>query len=124
MSIIKELLKKEDSVLVFDVDGVLAKMEFGNHNHFVPEEEWHTLLRENQSLYTRDRVSKRMRNFINSRDINRIYIITRTEHNNETQHKIEFASQYYGILKENVYYVEEEHEKAEKMVEIKKQYES
>ena len=41
MSRIKELLKDNNSVLVFDVDGVLAVLEFGERNHFgLNDEEW------------------------------------------------------------------------------------
>ena len=34
MSKIKQLLRSDDSILVFDVDGVLAILEFGEYNHY------------------------------------------------------------------------------------------
>ena len=34
MSHIKELLNDKESVLVFDVDGVLALLEWGKYNHY------------------------------------------------------------------------------------------
>ena len=40
MSEISKIIKDKDSILVFDVDGVLAKIEFGKYNHFIEEEEW------------------------------------------------------------------------------------
>ena len=39
MSKIRELLKDPRSVLVFDVDGVLAVMEWGEYNHYGEDDE-------------------------------------------------------------------------------------
>ena len=47
MNRIKELLNDEESVLVFDVDGVLAVLEFGERNHYYfSDEEWDKFVSE------------------------------------------------------------------------------
>ena len=41
MSKIKEVLENKDSVIAFDVDGVLAPIEYGEYNHYYAnDEEW------------------------------------------------------------------------------------
>ena len=43
MSRIKELLNDKNSILVFDVDGVLTVMEFGDRNHYYAcDDEWYS----------------------------------------------------------------------------------
>ena len=36
---IKDILNDKESVLVFDVDGVLALLEFGCNNHYIYDDE-------------------------------------------------------------------------------------
>ena len=122
MSRIKELLNDDTSVLVFDIDGVLAVMEFGNNNHFIDEDEWNRLVGENNNFYTEDLVSKKMKDFLENKDKSRIYVITKVNDNNELIHKQEFASTYYGILKDNVYGVAKDSDKLEEIIKIKNRY--
>lgn len=122
MSKIKELLNNKDSVLVFDIDGVLAVMEFGNTNHFIDEEEWTRLVKKDTNFYTEDLVSKRMQNFLKDKDKSRVYIITKVNDKNELAHKQTFASTYYEILKENVYGVENDSDKLAEIIKIKDKY--
>lgn len=63
ISKIKELINDKDSILVFDVDGVLAIMEFGGRNHFVSDEEWNNTIGKDINLYGEDKVSSKMRYF-------------------------------------------------------------
>ena len=65
MSRIKELLKDNNSILVFDVDGVLALMEFGDRNHYyASDEDWDNEVDNGLNLYTEDKVSKKMQQFL------------------------------------------------------------
>ena len=77
MSKIKELLKDKESVLVFDIDGVLALMEWGEYNHYNDnDEEWNKMCAEGINTYTENKVSKKMQDFLKNKDMNRIYVIT------------------------------------------------
>ena len=49
---IKKLLKDEKSVLVFDVDGVLAPIEYGEYNHYYyDDEEWAKAIDSGKDFY-------------------------------------------------------------------------
>jgi len=120
---IKELLKAEDSVLVFDVDGVLAVCEFGEYTHFVlTNEEWDALYKDKESLYDESKVSPKMQNFLKSKDMSRIYVITASGTSDEGEDKTNFANKFYGIPKENVYYVDRNRNKLDALKEIKAKY--
>lgn len=122
MSKIKELLKSDDSILVFDVDGVLAVMEFDEYNHFMPEEKWNSVVGSDYNCYTEERVSKKLQDFIRTKDKNRIYVVTKINDQNEENHKKEYVNKYYGILKENLYCVKSDYDKADSLKEIKEKY--
>ncbi len=122
MSKIKELLNDINSILVFDVDGVLATMEFGQRNHFLTDEEWDICLKNEENVYIQDRVSKRLQNFIKERNINNIYVLTRVNADIEIEYKKEFVNKYYNILKDNVYCVKNDSEKVNKIIEIRNKH--
>jgi len=123
MSKIKELLKEKNSVLVFDVDGVLALLEFGEYNHYyMSDEDWDNFVNEDNNLYTEDKVSKKMQAFLKDKDKSKIYVITAIGVNKEGEYKKEYVSKYYGIKPENVYYVDRNNDKVSKLIEIKKKH--
>ncbi len=122
MGRIKELLNSSDSVLVFDIDGVLAVMEFGNNTHFMDEDEWSRLVGDNNNFYTEKLVSKKMQSFLENKDKSRVYVITKVNGSNELIHKQTFVSTYYKILKENVYGVKKDSDKLEEIIKIKGKY--
>ena len=123
MSKIKELLKDEESVLVFDVDGVLALMEWGEYNHYNDcDEVWNKICEKGINTYTEDKVSKKMQEFLKDKDMTRCYVITTVGTNNETKFKKQYVEKYYNIPSENVYYVEKNSKKINELKKIKKSY--
>ncbi len=122
MSKIKELLNSDDSVLVFDIDGVLAIMEFGFHNHFMDDDEWNDMVSKNINTYTEDKVSKTMQRFLSTRNMNKVYVVTKINEDNEIIQKKEYANKYYKILKENVYCVKNDSDKVNELLRIKDKY--
>lgn len=123
MSKIKELLKDEESILVFDIDGVLALLELGEYNHFgLNDEEWFKECEKGINYYTQDKVINKMKNFLSSRDMSRIYVVTVIGHDNEWDFKKEFANKYYKIFKENVYCVKRNKDKKDILFKIKESY--
>ena len=123
MNKIKELLKDKNSILVFDIDGVLALLEFGeyNHYHLVSDDEWNDAC-ENNNFYTEDKVSKRMQDFISTRDISNVYVISRVCNEPEIKHKIDYVKKYYGILEDHVYCVLNENSKLKEFENIRNKY--
>ncbi len=123
MNNIKELLNDEKSILVFDVDGVLAVLEFGEHNHYsFSDDDWDNYVDSGNNPYIEDKVSKKMQEFISKKDKNKAYVITAIGVNKEGEYKKEYVEKYYGILPENVYFVDRNNDKASKLVEIRKKH--
>lgn len=123
MNKIKELLKDENSILVFDVDGVLAIMEWGIYNHFIlNDSDWNKACEEGKIAYNEEKVSGKMKKFLENKDMSRIYVITRAISDQERALKKEFANKYYNILKENIFYVKDNKDKVIKLLEIRNKY--
>ncbi len=123
MSRIKELLKDKDSILAFDVDGVLAILEFGERNHYyASDEEWDKLVDSGINYYTEDKVSKKMQEFLKDIDKNRVYVITQIGTDKEGIYKKEYAVKYYGIKPENIYFVYRNNDKISKLNEIRNKH--
>ena len=123
MSKIKELLKDNNSILVFDIDGVLALLEFGEYNHYYSsDEDWDEFVNNDNNLYTEDKVSKKMQEFLKNKDKNKIYVITAIGVNKEGEYKKEFVSKYYGIYAKNVYYVDRSKDKVSTLNEIREKH--
>ena len=107
MSKIKELLNDNNSILVFDIDGVLALLEFGEYNHYyASDEDWDEFVNNDNNLYTEDKVSKKMQDFLRDRDKSKIYVITAIGVNKEGEYKKQYLRKFYGIPEENVYFVD------------------
>ncbi len=123
MSKIKEVLNDKNSVLVFDVDGVLAIMEWGEYNHYgETDEDWTNMYTEGTYLYTEKYVSKRMQDFLKDKDMSRIYVITKVFTEHELEDKKVFLEKYYNIKKENVFSVKNNSEKVDLLLKIKEEY--
>ena len=122
MSKIKDLLLSDDTVLVFDVDGVLAKLEFGKYNHFETDDVWYTGIDNDINFYTEDKVIKKMQDFIKTKNINNIYVITVSKNEKEANIKREYLIKNYNILKENIYFCLKNINKKDKLKLIKDKY--
>ena len=120
---IKDILNDNESVLAFDVDGVLALLEFGCNNHYIYDDEiWDDKNKNGYNFYKETLVSTKMQSFLANKDMKRIYVITTVGSNNEREFKRDFVNKYYGILKENVYYVNENRDKTSVLLKIKEKY--
>ena len=123
MSKIKEIINDKESVLVFDIDGVLAIMEWGEYNHYGEDDEtWSKKYQKRENFYTKQYVSKRMQRFLKDRDKNRIYVITKAFSENEAEDKKDFAYDFYGIPRDHVFYVESNLDKTDTLIKIKEKY--
>ena len=73
MSKIKKLLNSDDTVLVFDIDGVLALLEFGEYNHYyLDDDAWDKATNDGINYYDELKVSKRMQEFLKNKNMNNI----------------------------------------------------
>jgi soluble P-type ATPase len=123
MSKIKELLNNPETVLAFDMDGVLSTLEFGEYNHYeMTDAEWAEANKEEVNYYTEDKVIKKIQNYLKTRDMNNIYVISKTYTPNETKCKIDFLTKNYNIKENNIFFVDENEEKADILKQIRERY--
>ena len=123
MSKIKEILNDPSSVLVFDIDGVLAVMEWGEYNHYGQDDEtWAKMYEEKANYYTKEYVCHKMQQFLEQKNKNQIYVITKAFHENEAEDKRNFAFDFYHIPKDHVYYVGQNTDKTAILQKIKASY--
>lgn len=122
ISKIKDLFLDEKTVYVFDVDGTLTPLEFGEYNHYLlNDEEWSKSLLE-QDFYTCCRPITIMQDFLNSKDKEKVYVVTKVMNEVELIQKKNFLKKYYGILPEHVFLVYQNDDKLDVMKEIQLKY--
>ncbi len=127
MTRLNELLNDEKSIFVFDVDGVLAKMEFGDNNHYYNEdssidsdEQFRDAVVGGRNFYTDDLVNDTMKKFLDKLDSNRIYVLSRVLSTEEQDIKDDFLLRNYNVKKENIMYVRDFKDKLEALNLVKK----
>ena len=119
---IKELFESSNTVYIFDVDGVLAPIEYGEYNHYeLDDEAWAKALLTN-NFYEDKKPFETFKLFLKDKDINRIYVATKVMNDTEKKQKIEFLEKNYGIKKENIFEVYKNEEKLEVIKKIKEEY--
>ena len=91
MSKIQELIKSDDTIMVFDVDGVLARIEYGEYNHFcVSDEVWSKIIDEGALFYTDSQAIPSMVDYIKTKNIDNIYTCSKSYSKKEDEMKIRF----------------------------------
>ena len=123
MTKINKLLKDKETVLAFDMDGVLSKLEFGEYNHFaLDDEEWAKACANGDNFYTEDKVIKKMQEYLKNKNMDNIYVISKSYNEFESNSKIEFLTKYYNIKKENIFFVLHNKDKIKYLKKIKEKY--
>lgn len=120
---IQDLLKDEKSILVFDVDGVLAPIEYGEYNHYCfDDEEWARQLERGVDFYSKVKPIKTMQKFLKDKNMDNIYVITLVMNNQEFLQKLTFLRKNYNIKEDNCYMVFKDRDKLLLLNEIKEKY--
>ena len=123
MSEIKTLLDEDKTVFVFDVDGVLAKLEFGIHNHYEADDDtWNINCEKGINLYDEKLVVKKMQEFLSDKDKEKIYVVTKVGTKKEENYKTAYLNKYYKIKSDNIFYVYDNKEKLSALNIIKNKY--
>lgn len=123
MSKIKKLIKDHDAILVFDMDGVLSKLEFGDFNHYaLNDQEWSEACLKGENFYTEEKVIKRMQKYLSKKNMDNIYVITKVYNEKESEYKELFLTKYYNIKKDHIYYVDSNNAKVGVLLKIKEKY--
>ena len=116
---IKDLFADPKTIYVFDVDGVLARLELGEYTHYFDDDEMWEKALQNHNFYDEMRPIISMQDFIQKRNKEHIYVATRVYNEVEYEQKISFLEKHYGILKNHVYLVYNNDEKLDVMNKIK-----
>jgi len=120
MSKIQAIIQDESSILVFDVDGCLARMEYGEYNHFaLDDDNWNALIQTGEAFYPDDQAIPMMQDYIKTRNINNIYACSKSYSPKEDEMKIRFLKSAYNIIDDHIYFVRENNEKLDVLVKIK-----
>ena len=119
---IKELFENSNTVYIFDVDGVLAPIEYGEYTHYeLDDEAWAKALLTN-NFYEDKKPFETIKSFLKDKDKKRIYVATKVMNDTEKTQKIEFLEKNYEIKKENIFEVYKNEEKLEVIKKIKEEY--
>ena len=122
MSKIRELFENPETVYVFDVDGVLVRMEFGDYNHYTADDDVWAELVKSHDFYENMVPIVTMQDFLKDKDMSRVYVATRVMNDSEKKQKITFLSKHYHILPDHVFEVYHNPEKLEVMKKVQAFY--
>lgn len=119
---INELFNNPKTIYVFDVDGVLARLELGEYNHyFYDDEKWQQAL-QTHDFYEEIRPILSMQKFVKERNKDNVYVATRVYNEVEHEQKKSFLEKHYDILPSHVYLVYNNDEKLDVMQKIKESH--
>lgn len=111
---IRELVKNENAVLVFDVDGVLAAYEYGERNHNAcKDNEWDEYLKTNNTYESARPLITIQKWLVEHGNIDRTYVCTASANESEFMKKADFVVRNYPIKRENIFMTLERNEKLE-----------
>lgn len=123
-NIIETIYKDEKSVLVFDIDGVLAKYEYGDHNHNIcSDEEWDSNAEYYSKLmYEQAQPVKLFQHLINDIRAGKNVYACSVASADESKAKKKFVLRNYSIPEENIILVQNKMDKLQALNNIKEQY--
>lgn len=105
-----QFLRKQNTILVFDIDGVLAPFEYGVHCHNAClDSEWNSYI-QIHDVYGETRPVKTLQELIRQKNNDCIFVCSQADEN-EKPRKIKFVTDHYGILKNHIYFVKHSLEK-------------
>lgn len=96
MSTLMNFLLQPDTVIFFDVDGVLAPYEFGDCRHCISDEEWDRKMEAGEDMYSTVSPIKLFQKFIKRKGTDNVYVCSKA-HPEEYASKTKFCMDGYGI---------------------------
>ena len=123
ISKIKELMLEQESVVVFDIDGVLFPYEFGEYNHnFSPDSKWQEYLKSNRP-YEHMRPLTSLQKWMIRKDNNKnLFVCSVASGKDEREQKKKAVMSNYPIQEDNFYFVDSKKEKLEALKKIQSLY--
>ena len=117
---IEELIYDKDSIVIFDIDGVLAKYEFGERNHnCCSDEEWdNNIVYYSATIYDSAKPVREFQELINEKRYGSVYTCSVAK-GYEQYAKVSFVRRFYNIPEENILFVESKEQKLEALKAIR-----
>lgn len=103
------LLEKE-TIVVFDIDGVLAVYEFGDCRHGVDDKTWEDSFAEDDNPYTQAAPIPKLQEFVKKKGTDNVYVCSQASLY-EQKPKLDFVKDNYGIPEDHVFFVVNKTEK-------------
>lgn len=117
LSRIQKLLESDDSVVVFDIDGVLAAYEYGTYNHNAcREDEWNEYVARHD-VYENARPLAVLQKYILRKGIDRVFVCSVAD-DNEREQKTNFVVNSYKIDRSHIYFVKDKNNKLDVLKKI------
>ena len=122
MSKIMSVVINEDSVLVFDVDGVLAPYEYGEYNHNACRDDVYEEYMKTHNIYDGLRPLKTIQNVLEEHNNPKRVFTCSVAAPYEVEAKKSFVLKNYDIPEENIIFVESKKEKLSVLHKIHDEY--
>lgn len=114
-------LDLKDDIVVFDIDGVLAKFDFGNGKKFYEDESW-VQLNMNKDMYKNIERTSLFNDLIEELDPSRIYVISMACTSFEQNNKLKFIDKIGKIRADHVFFVANDKYKKTVLQELRYKY--
>ncbi len=119
---INDLFLDAKTVYFFDVDGVLAPIEYGEYNHYYyDDEQWALALKKND-FYENRKPFLVMQDFISHKNLDNVYVVTKVMNEIELEQKKKYLRKNYHIYPSHVYSVLKDEDKVNVMKLIQEKY--
>lgn len=112
MNTLMGYLLQTDTVIFFDVDGVLAPYEFGANKHCIDDEEWDRKMTAGEDMYSTVSPIRLFQNFIERKGTENVYVCSKAS-TEEWDSKLKFCYDGYGIPKDHIIRTSSKPEKVE-----------
>lgn len=118
-----ELMEEKDSVIVFDVDGVLGAFEFGKHNHNgCLDCDWEGFIQEKDPYETIRPIKTIQEWILIHKDPSKIFVCAASASDLEDRQKTKFVVDHYGIPRNNIFMVRSKEKKLDVLKQIHNAY--
>ena len=105
-----DYIRQEGTIVVFDVDGVLAPYEWGVNQHCMSDKLWDSILDNHEDIYARVQPVQTFLDFIHSKRPQDCYVCSRSAHA-ESAFKAKFCTDNYGIPENHICLVDNKSDK-------------
>lgn len=121
MSTLMNCLLDRNTVIFFDVDGVLAPYEFGVNKHCIDDDEWDRKMAAGEDMYSTVSPIKLLQKFIERKGVDNVFVCSKASPE-EWDSKLKFCYDGYGIPEDHIFRTSSKPEKVQVLKDFAKKY--